>query len=336
MTQLSAPRDSTIRRLFALSMNQCAFPDCLTPILDPKTNTILAEVCHIHAKSDKGLRYDPDQTPEERHGFENLILMCGVHHKIIDAPENLPEFPAERLFEIKAEHEKRARESGRQSLFSLTRTQINELKNDSVYVGQHVTHMDFRHAVLNAGGEGGKNGGGGGGGVITIVGSTQAPPEAKLKLDGQSPGGGGGALNFVGRPSTPDDVVNGLRVSSIFTANSFHFDHGTFHVLGGGWANLPLKPLPSPVSILLVCVVELGSIVENTLIRCDIDVIDPQANKVASEIFDVSVSSDARLVARHTAMRLVKFDANEAGVWTFKVSSGGIPLADYDIEIGSK
>lgn len=333
MRKLSAPRDSTVRRLFALSMNQCAFPDCSTPILDRNTNTILAEICHIHAKNKKGLRYDELQTSEERHGFENLILMCSVHHKIIDAPENLTEFSADRLREIKTEHEQFARDEN-QTLPPLTRSQISDLRRASAYLGEYVTHMDFRQAVLNAGGQGGNHGGGGGGGVITIVGQTQVPAEAKLKLDGQAPGGGGGALNFVGRPSTPDDISNGLRLSGIFTANSFHFDNGTFHVLGGGWVNLPLKSIPMPVSILLVCIVELGSIAENTLIRCDIEVTDPKGGKAASDVFDVPVTGSANLIARHTVMRRLSFDATETGVWTFKVSSGGIPLADYDIEIG--
>ena len=217
MAELSAPKDSTIRRLFALSMNKCAFLDCSTPILDPKTNTILAEVCHINAQNGKGPRYNLDQTHEERHGFENLILMCRVHHKIIDAPENLAEFSAERLHAIKTEHEQRARDAN-QTIPSLTRSQLNDLRIASSYLGQNVTHMDFRQAVLSAGGQGGNHGGGGGGGVITIVGTTQVPAEAKFKLDGQAPGGGGGALNFVGRPSTPAAAAWGERLHHRDTA----------------------------------------------------------------------------------------------------------------------
>src|SRR5258708_2850472 len=118
-------------------MNQCAFPGCSTPILDPKTNTILAEICHVHAQNKKGARYNATQTPEERHAFENLILMCSVHHKIIDASQNILEYPAERLLEIKAEHERRINEAG-QALAPLTRAQLNELKSASDYTGQYV------------------------------------------------------------------------------------------------------------------------------------------------------------------------------------------------------
>src|SRR5947208_3015009 len=141
-TELSAPRDSTIRRLFALSMNRCAFPECSTPILDLKTKTILAEVCHIHAQNENGPRYKRDQTAEERHGLENLILMCGVHHKIIDAPASLGTYTAKHLLAIKSEHESQAAQN-KEHPDTLTRAQLNKLKAGSIYAGTNVAHMDF-------------------------------------------------------------------------------------------------------------------------------------------------------------------------------------------------
>ena len=79
----------TIKRLFALSMNQCAhrFPPkgaCEEVLIDPDGMSIMAEICHIQARSPKGPRYNPEMTEEERWGFDNLILMCPNHHKMID------------------------------------------------------------------------------------------------------------------------------------------------------------------------------------------------------------------------------------------------------------
>ncbi len=31
-----------------------------------------------------GPRYDPNQTDDERHSFENLILLCSFHHDVVD------------------------------------------------------------------------------------------------------------------------------------------------------------------------------------------------------------------------------------------------------------
>lgn len=50
------------------------------------------------------LRYDRNQTEEERHGFGNLILLCSVHHDIVDAEPG--KYTAELLQEIKEMHER--------------------------------------------------------------------------------------------------------------------------------------------------------------------------------------------------------------------------------------
>jgi hypothetical protein len=98
---------TTQRKLGILSGNECAFPSCHAPILDTDHHVIVGQVCHIKATSPGGPRYDPDQTPEERDGFDNLILMCAAHNKIIDDPSSAVAFPVEMLQEFKQQHETR-------------------------------------------------------------------------------------------------------------------------------------------------------------------------------------------------------------------------------------
>ena len=81
---LTAPRDKTKKRLFAVSGNKCYFPNCNIPLVDLESGTITGEICHIKGKKPGSPRYDPKQSNEERHGFENLLLMCSLHHKVID------------------------------------------------------------------------------------------------------------------------------------------------------------------------------------------------------------------------------------------------------------
>lgn len=81
MTDLSL---KTLKRLFAVSGNQCAFPDCESPIVED-SGTVTGIICHICARSRGGPRYDASQTDEERHSFPNLLLMCGRHSKLIDS-----------------------------------------------------------------------------------------------------------------------------------------------------------------------------------------------------------------------------------------------------------
>ena len=76
----------TVKRLFALSGNQCAFPGC-TEILVDKAGLLLGEVCHICGDKPGAKRYDPAQTEVERQSFSNLIVLCANHHTIIDRDE---------------------------------------------------------------------------------------------------------------------------------------------------------------------------------------------------------------------------------------------------------
>jgi hypothetical protein len=104
---VASPTALTLRLLYTFSGNLCAFPGCATPIVDAPTHTFTGEVCHIKARSPEGPRYDPNQSETARHAFENLVLMCPMHHKVIDDEHNLGLFTVERLQEMKADHEGR-------------------------------------------------------------------------------------------------------------------------------------------------------------------------------------------------------------------------------------
>jgi hypothetical protein len=99
------PTLKTAKRLYAVSGNLCAFPRCPTSVVDLASGVLIAEICHIKARSEGGPRYDRTQTDTQRNAFENLILLCAVHHKIIDS--DVASYPVERLQEMKAGHEEK-------------------------------------------------------------------------------------------------------------------------------------------------------------------------------------------------------------------------------------
>jgi hypothetical protein len=100
----SGPSQSTIKRLFALSGNRCAFPKCeATMALE---DTLVGEVCHIKGLKRGAARHDPDQTAAQRNDYANLILLCAPHHKVVDDDEEA--YTVERLQKMKADHEARA------------------------------------------------------------------------------------------------------------------------------------------------------------------------------------------------------------------------------------
>jgi hypothetical protein len=99
---MSEPTEKTIKQLFALSGNICAYPGCQLPIVDP-SGTITGEICHIKARHSGGRRFDHEQAEEDRHAFGNLILLCRHHHKIIDSEPEI--YTEEVLTEMKSIHE---------------------------------------------------------------------------------------------------------------------------------------------------------------------------------------------------------------------------------------
>jgi hypothetical protein len=99
--ELAGPSHPTIKRIFAMSHNLCAHPNCGQPLV--RDGVVVGEVCHIKGEKPTAARYDENQTDEERHAYENLIGMCRPHHKIIDSDEDA--YPKERLYEMKRQHE---------------------------------------------------------------------------------------------------------------------------------------------------------------------------------------------------------------------------------------
>lgn len=102
---MSGPSARTVKRLFALSGNRCAFPGCKNPLFDQNGN-LIAGVCHIAGDKPGAKRYDPSQTEEQRHGFDNLIVLCVNHHRVVDSDEG--SCTRSMLREMKHAHESSA------------------------------------------------------------------------------------------------------------------------------------------------------------------------------------------------------------------------------------
>lgn len=75
-------KEKTIKRLYALSGNQCAFPTCVENFVSWENDTNLSNVCHIEAAEPGGQRFNPNSNDDYRRSFENLILLCANHHII--------------------------------------------------------------------------------------------------------------------------------------------------------------------------------------------------------------------------------------------------------------
>jgi hypothetical protein len=86
--------DQTTRLLFG-SAGRCAFPGCTELLVHRygEIMTVTVEIAHIRSDKPRGPRHVPV------HEFENLLLLCLKHHKVVD--DNPDDFPIELLEEWK-------------------------------------------------------------------------------------------------------------------------------------------------------------------------------------------------------------------------------------------
>lgn len=90
----------------------CAIPGCnkhLTYDSAHGTDVYIAEAAHIRGEKPTSARYDASMTDAERDSIDNLMYLCTDDHTTIDKVE--ADWPTAKLQLIKADHEKKVRES---------------------------------------------------------------------------------------------------------------------------------------------------------------------------------------------------------------------------------
>lgn len=96
----------TRKMLWGRSGNRCALPTCRIELVEDESETddasIVGDEAHIVAREEDGPRGKSELTPEQRDKYQNLILMCKVHHKLID--DQPFKYTVEKLQQLKEEH----------------------------------------------------------------------------------------------------------------------------------------------------------------------------------------------------------------------------------------
>jgi hypothetical protein len=115
---------TTIKRLFTKSRNECAMPRCTSPLI--VGDYVLGEICHIRARRKKGPRYDPTLGAKDRDELANLILLCPTCHTLVD--KDAKTYTIELLRDIRELYERGSTfeitpEISRQALLILERHQ---------------------------------------------------------------------------------------------------------------------------------------------------------------------------------------------------------------------
>ncbi|TNE68187.1 HNH endonuclease [bacterium] len=95
----------TLKKLYALSGNNCAFPGCPVVFLNWENDTNYSNICHIedaNPDTHKADRYNPNMSDKQRAHYKNLILLCPNHHIETNDPKV---YNVKSLKDMKREHE---------------------------------------------------------------------------------------------------------------------------------------------------------------------------------------------------------------------------------------
>lgn len=100
--------NKTALLLWVKAGGRCSFHGCNDYLL--RDNLTLKElklgnIAHIVARKKNGPRGDDPLPVADRSKIENLILVCQNHHKLIDDPEMVEQYPKELLLAFKKRHE---------------------------------------------------------------------------------------------------------------------------------------------------------------------------------------------------------------------------------------
>lgn len=99
--------------LWGRAANRCSLPNCRMPLMidegSDADETNFGEECHIIGKSKDGPRGDHVLSDASLDSYQNLILLCRNHHKLVD--DNPDYYTVDMLKAMKANHEEWVRTS---------------------------------------------------------------------------------------------------------------------------------------------------------------------------------------------------------------------------------
>ena len=117
--------------LWSISGSLCAFPDCdvicVLPANDNDPAVTIGRIAHIESFSDEGPRANPSLTIQQRNSYDNLIILCGNHHTLVDTQPNT--YTVELLRTWKAAQEERHEVFLAQAMRNITFTELDQITN---------------------------------------------------------------------------------------------------------------------------------------------------------------------------------------------------------------
>lgn len=97
--------DKTRKILWGKSGNRCAICkiELVVDATEKDNEAVVGDECHIISPSPNGPRYDPFFPEDKLNSYDNLILLCRIHHKMIDDQDAT--YTPDIIRQMKSNHE---------------------------------------------------------------------------------------------------------------------------------------------------------------------------------------------------------------------------------------
>jgi hypothetical protein len=185
------------------------------------------------------------------------------------------------------------------------------------------------HIEVGKGGVGGKNGGDS---SISLVGAYgELTPLLRAKGGKAGKAGRHGNLSGFAREVTQAEIKGGARMVTLMLAEIVRVKGDLVTILDGGWGSYNVPALPHTMEWAVFSAYYMTGLVVPTVIRCVIRVKDPSQKIVFQHEFHFEKLDDR--VVRTLYTNLLKFEANEFGVWCVEVASGEHVLAAIPVHV---
>lgn len=96
-----------MKLLFGLAAARCSHPMCSDVCIASAPNeevALVGDIAHIRGRGAGSARHDPTLPPQSIDVYENWILLCANHHRLVDQQPKM--HPSTLLYEWKREHER--------------------------------------------------------------------------------------------------------------------------------------------------------------------------------------------------------------------------------------
>ncbi len=135
--------------LWARAAGRCEYEGCnkslIGDLVSGAEDKNYGFVAHIVADRPTGPRGDKERSRKLSNKVENLMLLCHVHHKLIDV-DDVPGHPEARLLKMKADHERRV-----ETVSSIDRDRASHVLRFAAGIGAHdspIAYEDVAAAML--------------------------------------------------------------------------------------------------------------------------------------------------------------------------------------------